>query len=72
MTPLEHHEWAQHAFSYVATLRQLGAAVTIGRARRPVGSATKPVMEVDVVYVLAWPLGEEKPAIAVEKITSLA
>jgi transcriptional regulator with XRE-family HTH domain len=64
--PAHHRDWAKAAYGQVEELNRLGIVVCIGKANRVfrTGAGT---INMDTLYVVAWPKGEEKPFVAVEK-----
>jgi transcriptional regulator with XRE-family HTH domain len=64
--PINHREWMKSAFAQVEEMNRLGLVVCVGKAKRVIRTGKGPV-EFGTLYVIAWPKGEEKALIAVEK-----
>lgn len=66
VTPSNHREWAKDAFEQIEELNQLGLVVCIGKAERTLRTG-RTTLQMHTVYVVAWPKGQEKTLIAIEK-----
>jgi transcriptional regulator with XRE-family HTH domain len=64
--PEQHREWVKTAFAKVEKLNELGLVVCLGKAKHAIRTRTRPI-EFLTLYVVAWPKGEEKTHIAVDK-----
>jgi transcriptional regulator with XRE-family HTH domain len=64
---LQRREWAKNAFQQVHELNRLGLVVHAGKAKRAVRTGSGTSLRMEVVYVLAWPKGQEKEVIAVPR-----
>jgi transcriptional regulator with XRE-family HTH domain len=64
--PTDHRQWLKSAFEQVEGLNQLGIVVCVGKAKRVLRTATGP-LEIRTLYVVAWPTGDQKAFIAVER-----
>lgn len=64
--PTQHREWVKDAYEQVEVLNRLGAVVSVGKGNRTVRAGTG-TLEFRTLYVVAWPKGQEKGVIAVEK-----
>jgi transcriptional regulator with XRE-family HTH domain len=64
--PHQHREWVKDAYARVEKLNELGLVVSVGKAKRAIRSGTGRI-EFMTLYVVAWPKGEEKTHIAVDK-----
>ena len=64
--PSHHRDWVKDAFEQVEELNRLGLVVCVGKAKRAfrTGAAR---LELNTLYVVAWPKGQEKAFIAFEK-----
>jgi len=64
--PTHHRNWTKSAFEQVEELNKLGFVVCVGKATRRLRTATGP-LAMRTLYVIAWPEGEQRSVVAVEK-----
>jgi hypothetical protein len=65
--PSHHREWVKSAYAQVEELQHLGLVVCVGKATRSFRTGTGPI-NFRTLYVVAWPKGEERAVIAVERV----
>jgi hypothetical protein len=63
----QRREGAKNAFQHIEQLNRLGLVVHAGKAKRAVRTGSGASLRMEVVFVLAWPKGQEKEVIAVPR-----
>jgi transcriptional regulator with XRE-family HTH domain len=64
--PLHHRDWVKGAYTQVEELNRLGVVISVGKAKRTVRAGNRTI-EFRIFHLVAWPKGQEKRVIAVEK-----